>query len=119
MREVDRAPARHEGVDIVAADAAQDARKGRLDFTLLATAEGQEFHDERVFSAAAARIQRCHFTELARMAVREKGMNALDVVSHGAVTNGPSAAGIVAGHAADGGPGGRRYIDGKPEPMRP
>ena len=51
-------------------------------------------------------------------AVREQRLDRDHVVAHGAVAHRAAAAGIVAGHAADGRARGGRDIDRKPQPVR-
>ena len=54
----------------------------------------------------------------ASRAVRQHGLDRQHIVAHGAVAHRASAAGIVAGHAADGGARGGRDIDREPQPVR-
>jgi hypothetical protein len=52
-------------------------------------------------------------------AVRKRRIHRARVVAHGAISERPPAAGIVAGHAADGGARGGGDVDRKPQAIRP
>src|SRR5579862_2672308 len=119
VREVDVVLAKilalHQRIEIVAADTALNLGEARGDFVLLALADRQQVFGQRpqdrrnIVDVAADRA------EVAERAVGEDRLDGDDVVARGAVTHRAAAAGIVAGHAADGGARRRRDVDRKPE----
>ena len=58
-----------------------------------------------------------HLAEMQARAVRQRRVHRQRVVAHGAVAQRTAAAGIVAGHAADGGARGGGDVDRKPQPV--
>ena len=108
-----------ERVEIVAADAALHLGKARRDFVGFARADG-----EQVFAQAAAAAtptsDRSSPMRPKCASVPSASTASIDehIVAHGAVAQRAAAAGIVAGHAADGGARGGRDIDRKPQAVR-
>ena len=119
MRHVVRSIARHQRVEIVAADAALHLRKSLGDLGGLALAEIEHVAEQRkpaIGRIHARQIAR-HLAEMQQRAVSQRRIHRQRVVAHGAVAQRTSAAGIVAGHAADGGARGGRDVDRKPQPV--
>ena len=119
MRHVVRRIARHQRVEIVAADAALHFRKSFRDLGRLALAEVEHVAEQR--KPALRRIHprqiARHLAEMQQRAVGERRIHRQRVVAHGAVAQRAAAAGIVAGHAADGGARGGGDVDRKPQPV--
>ena len=119
MRHVVGGVARHQRIEIVAADAALHFRKFLGDFGRFPFAESQ--HVGKQIEAVVARIQpgeiARHLTEMKHRAVGKGCVHRQRVIAHGAVAQRAAAAGIVAGHAADGGARRGGDIDRKPQAM--
>ena len=113
-------PIRHERVEVVAADAPLHLGKARLDLRRLALAERQQVAEEvapRRVRVEAGQVA-WDRSEIQKRAVGQRRPHRQRVVAHRAVAQRAPAAGVVAGHAADGGPRRRRDVDGKPQSMR-
>ncbi len=119
MRHVVRRIARHQRIEIIAADAALHFWKFPGDFSRLAFAKRQ--HVAEQIEATLIRIQLLevarHLAEMQQGAVGKGSIHRARVVAHGAVSQRTPAAGIIAGHAADGGAGGGGNVDRKPQPV--
>ena len=120
VREIVLGVLRHELVDVVAADAALDLREALGDLVGLARAQRQQrFRDaaQRQIRRQLGKIGRDR-AEMRRPAVRQHRVDRHDVVARDAVAQRARAAGIVAGHAADGGARGGRDVDREPQAVR-
>ena len=119
MRHVVGGIARHQRIEVVAADAALHFREFRGDLGRFAFAESQ--HVGKQIEAVVARVQprgiARHLAEMKHRAVGEGSVHRQRVVAHGAVAQRAAAAGIVAGHAADGGARRGGDIDREPQAM--
>ena len=117
MRHVVARIARHQRIEIVAADPALHFWKARGDLPGLAGAEIEHVAEQGARAVVRIEIGEIarHLAEAAQRAVGERGLHRQRVVAHGAVAQATAAAGIVAGHAADGGARGRGDVDRKPE----
>ncbi len=107
---------RVQSIQIVAADPALHAGETRGDLVGFACADGQQALGQGAFGRVV------QFTEVRRglaqmdgLAVGHDRVDGQHIVAHGAVTQGAAAAGIVAGHAADGGARGSGDIHRKPK----
>ena len=120
MRHVVRRIARHQRIEIVAADAALHLWKSlaisprpraRRDRACRGTAQARSAGE---FTRARSRgtSPKCK-----QRAVGQRRIHRQRVVAHGAVAQRTAAAGIVAGHAADGGARGGGDVDRKPQPV--
>ena len=120
MRHVVRRIARHQRVQIVAADAALHLGESRCDLGCFAGAERQQIDKQVKFAGPAVQICEIvqHLAEMQHPAIRQCRIHRQRIVAHGAVTQRASAAGIVAGHAADGGARGGGDIDREPKAVR-
>jgi hypothetical protein len=119
MGEVDIVPSRHQRIDVVTADPALHPGKARRDLAGLARAEreqiaGQGLEGRIVGQVGKVRRDR---TEMRPGAVSQQCVDGEDVFPRVAIAQRATAAGVVCRHAADGGAGGCRDIDRKPEPM--
>ena len=103
---------RREGIDVVAADAAQLAREAGGDLVGLADAECAQRGKQR------RRLLRIGGTEAMARTVGEQRVDREHVVGHQPVADALGTAGIVAGHAADGAALVRRGIDREEEAVR-
>ena len=119
MRHVVRRIARHQRIEIVAADPALHLREFIRDLGRLALAEREHVAKQRKRGVGRVHLGEVarHFAEMHLRSVRERGIQRQRVVAHGAVAQRPPAAGIVAGHAADGGARRRGDVDRKPQPV--
>jgi len=116
MGHVVRRIARNESIEIVAADPALHFRKPVGDLGRLALAECQHVAKQRGgFGRFHSRKVARHLCEMQPRAVGQSSIDRNRVVAHGAVSERPPAAGIVAGHAADGGARGGGDVDRKPQ----
>ena len=116
MRHVVRRVAGDQRIEVVAADPALHLWKPFGDFRGFASTERQHVAKQccpRI--AVAQRIAGIDRAEMQPGAVGECGIHGQCVVAHGAVAQRAPAAGIVAGHAADGGARGGGDIDRKPQ----
>ena len=118
MREVDVVLARHQRVEIVAADAALHLREARGDLVGLARADREQVLGQRPQRRRHVVEVAADAAEMRQRAVRQQRLDRDHVVAHGAVAHRAAAAGIVAGHAADGGARGGGDIDREPQPVR-
>ena len=116
--EIDVVLSRHQRVEIVAADAALHLRKTRGDFVGFARADRQQVLGERPQRRQHVGETAADAAETRERAVGQHGFDRQHIVAHGAVAHRAPAAGIVGGHAADGGARGSRDIDREPQPMR-
>ena len=127
--EVDRPRSRHQRVDQIAADTAGHLGEGVGDVLGLAAAEGEHVAEQlKSFSLPlrrrdappllGGRIVR-HFGEARLGAVGQDGVDRQHVVAHDAVADRARAAGIVAGHAADGGAARGGHVDREPQARQP
>ncbi len=110
-------PIGDQGVEIVAADAALHFRETFGDFAGFAVTQRQQVakqRDLRIIGIQPRNVAR-HVAKLQHLSIGKRGLQREGVVAHGAVAQRPAAAGIVAGHAADGGAGRRRDIHRKPQ----
>ena len=109
----------HEGVDVVAADPPEQGGEAARDLVGLAGAQRAHAPDEIgvVFVAGEPREIPGDLAEPHRVPVGENCADRVHVVHHVAVADGARAAGVVAGHAADGGAVGRRDVDGEEEAL--
>ena len=117
MRHVVRRIARHQRVQIVAADAALHLRESRGDLRCFAATE-REHVGKQIKSAVGGIYPReiaRHLAEMQHPAVGQGGIHRECVVAHGAVAQRAPTARIIAGHAADGGARGGGDIDRKPQ----
>ena len=117
MRHIVGRVARHQRIEIVAADAALHFRKSLGDFLGLALAQRQHVAKQsrsHLAGVGAREIAR-DLAEMQRRAVGERRLHRARVVAHGAISERTPAAGIVAGHAADGGARGGGDVDRKPQ----
>ena len=112
MRHVVGRIARHQRIEIVAADPALHLWKFFRDLGGFARAQRQHVA-KQVGPAVVAR----DLAEVQQLAVGQRRLHRQRVVAHGAVSQRTSAAGIVAGHAADGGARCGGDIDRKPQPV--
>ena len=119
MRHVIRSIARHQRIDVVAADAALHLWKPLGDLACLAFPEIEHVAEQRepAFGRVDLRQVARHFAEMQQRAVGQCRIHRQRVVAHGAVAQRTSAAGVIAGHAADGGAGGGGNVDRKPQPV--
>ena len=117
MRHIVRRFAGRKRIEIVAADTALHLWKFVGDLGRLALAERQHVAKQigRVVVCIGAREVARNLAEMQHRAVRQHRVHRERVVAHGAVAERTSAAGIVAGHAADGGAGSGGDIDRKPQ----
>ena len=117
MRHVVGRIARHQRIEIVAADAALYFWKPRRDLVGLAGSEIEHVAKQGAGAVPGFEIGEIarHLAEAAQSAVGEGGLHRQRVVAHGAVAQAAAAAGIVAGHAANGGARGRGNVDRKPQ----
>ena len=112
MRQIDVVPARHQRIEIVAADAALNFWKAPLDLIGLPRCDGEQVaHQVRRHVDAAV----ADAAEMRARAVSQHGVDRQHVLPRIAVTQRASAAGIVADHAADGGARRGRNIDREPQ----
>ena len=113
MRQIDVVAARHQRIEIVAADAALHFWKAPLDLAGLARGDGEQVAHQirRHVDAGVADA-----AEMRARAVGQHGVDRQHVLARIAVTQRARAAGIVADHAADGGARRGRDIDRKPQP---
>ena len=119
MRKVVRPVGWDQRIEIVAADAPLHLRKTGRDLGGLARAERQHIprqHGGRIVRRDR-RIILCDRSEIHHVAVGERRAHCQRIVAHGAVAQRTAAAGIVAGHAADGGARRGGDIDRKPQPV--
>ena len=116
MGEVDRIVGGHQRVEIVAADPALHLGEARRDLAGLAAAQRQHGGDE--FARRLVGGVLVELGEAAGGAVGKDRVDGDDVVAHRAVAQRARAAGIVAGHAADGGARRGGDVDGKPQAVR-
>ena len=108
-------------VDVVAADAALHLRKARGDLVGLARAEREQVAGQRSQRRIRRQIaDRSAPTGPKCAALPSASSASIDehVVARVAVAQRARAAGIVAGHAADGGARGGRDVDRKPQAVR-
>ena len=119
MRHVVRRIARHQRIEIVAADAALHLRKplGYLRGLAFAEIEHVPEQGKPALGRVHPRQIPRHLAEMQARAVAQRGVHRQRVVAHGAVAQRTAAAGIVAGHAADGGARGGGDVDRKPQPV--
>ncbi len=108
----------HQRVEIVAADAALHLGEARRDFVGLAGADGEQVLRQRPQRRRHVGDVAADAAEMAERAVGQDRLDGDDVVAHGAVAQTAAAAGVVAGHAADGRPRRGRDIDRKPQAVR-
>ena len=108
-----------DGVDVVAADPAQQLRPAGVDLIGLARRDGAKAGDQVPIRPSAVHgfDGAGDLAEMPRLAVRHHGVDGAHVLDHVAVPDGPRPAAVVAGHAADGGAAGGRRVDGKEQPM--
>ena len=120
MRQIVRRIARHQRVEIIAADAALHFRefvrrsrrpRARRDRACRETAQARR-RSHSTCARSRATSPKCKQRAVGKGCIHRAG-----VVAHGAVAQRASAAGIVAGHAADRGPRRRGDIDRKPQAM--
>ena len=120
MCEIERVAAGQERIEIVAADAALHFRKARFDFARLARADREQIARDAAQRRSRRQIGQVG-TDGAEMRLRSVGEDRVDrqhVLARIAVAQRARAAGIVAGHAADGGARGGGDIDRKPQAVR-
>ena len=119
MRHVVRRVARHQRIEIVAADAALHFWKSFGDLGRLALAEIEHVAKQRKPALRGIHPRQIarHLAEMQERAVGQRRIHRQRVVAHGAVAQRTAAAGIVAGHAADGGARGGGDVDRKPQPV--
>ena len=119
MREVVDRRVGRERIEIVAADPALHLRKARRDLVGFAQADGEQVLGERAQLFVGRRVLQAGTdeAEMRLLAVGEDRIDREDIVAGDAVAQRPRPAGIVAGHAADGGAGRRRDVDRKPQPV--
>ena len=117
MRQIVRRIARHQRVEIIAADPALYLRESFGDFFGLARAEVEHVAKQCKSAIIRARWRQIprDLAEMQKRAVGKGCVHRTGIVAHGAVAQRTSAAGIVAGHAADGGPRRRGHVDRKPQ----
>ena len=108
---------REEDVEVVAADAAQHLGVQALD--LVALGEGQRRHLVGDGAHGGRHVLGPRRAEACALAVHQQGVDRGDVVHHVAVADRTAAAGIVAGHAAQGALRRGRDVDRIPEAVRP
>jgi hypothetical protein len=116
--EVDRLRVGHEGVEVIAADAAIQLGEAGVNQVGVARPKGEHLCGDPVSGGVAARALRGDGAEACHAAVGEDRLDREDVVAHGAVAQRPPAAGIVGRHAADGGARGGGDVDREPEVVR-
>ena len=120
MREIGVIIARHQRIEIVAADAALHLGKARDDFFRLACADRQQVARQRLRFRRVGKLRQIRVDppEPRMRAIRQPRLDAEHVVAHGAEPQRARAAGIVGRHAADGRARCGRDIDRKPQAMR-
>ena len=104
-------------VQVVTLNAAQDLGPVRIDLGGFAAHHGVNFLHQRAISRRSAG-QLAAGAEMELVSACEPGVDAEHVMHHVAVANGACAAGIVAGHAADGRLRGSRHVHRKPQLAR-
>ena len=112
-----RRGARHQGVEIVAADPALHLGESRGDLVGFAGAEGEKIAGERRQRRSRRKVAQVgrDRAEMRRAAVGHHRVDRKHVVAHGAVAQRTAAARIVGRHAADGGARSGRDVDRKPQ----
>ena len=108
---------RCQRIEVVAADPALHMREARRNLTGLTLTERQHVAKQvaaRHLGVLPSHVAR-YFAEMQQGAVGQRGVHRNGIVAHGAVTQRAAAAGIVAGHAADGGARGGGDVDRKPQ----
>ena len=120
MREVEVVASGQQRIEIVAADAALHLREARRDFVGFARADREQIAGEREHRRMTAEIPPDRATPDPNFApaIGEDRIDRNDVFARVAVAQRARAAGIVAGHAADGGARRGRDIDRKPQAVR-
>ena len=120
MREIDLVLARHQRVEIIAADPALHLRKARLDLARLARADGEQILRKRLERRIRRQVReiRRNIPETRDCAVGKHRVDREHVVAHHAVAQRAAAAGIVPRHAADGRARRGGDVDRKPQPVR-
>ena len=118
MGEIDVVLARHQRVEIVAADPALHLGEARGDLARLARADGEQILDQRPQRRRHVVEIAADAAEMAERAVRQQGVDRDHVVAHGAVTQTTAATAIIAGHAAYRRPRRGGDIDREPQPVR-
>ena len=120
MREIEIVAARREGVEIVAADPALDLGEARVDLVGLALADREQIARQSPQRRVCGNIGEvgADRAEMRAAAVSQQRVDRDHVLARIAVAQRARAAGIVAGHAADGGARGGRDIDRKPQAVR-
>ena len=118
MGEIDVVLAGHQRVEIIAADAALHLGEARGDFVGFTRADGEQVLGKRPQRRRHVIEVATDTAEMRQRAVCQHGLDREHVVAHGAVAQRAPAAGIVAGHAADGGARGGGNIDREPQPVR-
>ncbi len=121
MRQIVRRVARHQRIEIVAADPALHLREFFRDLGGLARAEIEHVAKQVHAAIAGIHLRQIarHLTEMQQGAVGKRRVDRNRVIAHGAVAQRTAATGIVAGHAADGGARGGGNVDRKPQAMLP
>ena len=119
VREIEIVAARHQGIEVVAADPALDLREPGLDLVRLRGREGEQ----ALRQGMQRRVER-NIRQIARArpetrptAVGQHRVDRLHVLARIAVAQRAGAAGIVAHHAPDGGARCGRDVDRKPQTM--
>ncbi len=108
-----------ERIEIVAADPALHFRKARRDLVGFAQTDGEQILGERaqLFVRRGVLQAGADGAEMRLHSVGEDRVDREDIVAGHAIAQRARPAGIVAGHAADGGARGRRDVDRKPQPV--
>ncbi len=109
-------PLGREAVEVVAGHPPRHLREPGLDLVLLPLPEGGRLPGQRADRRVRDLRRR---PEAPARAVGEAGVDRRDAVDHVAVGHRPRAAGVVAGHAAEGRLRRGRHVHGKPEPVLP
>ena len=104
-------------VQVVTLNAAQNLGPACVDLARFAPHDGMNFFHQRAISRRSAG-QLAAGAEMELVSACEPGVDTEHVMHHVAVANGACAAGIVAGHAADGRLRGSRHIHRKPQLAR-
>ena len=120
MRQVFRTDARHQGIDVVTSHPALDVRVMQVriagsDFCRFPPAQLQQgFGNLAVVLRDSPGLKIAwDGTEMQLAAIRQQGIDGVDILHHAAVTDGARAAGIIAGHAANSSPGRGRDVHGE------
>ena len=117
MRQIEIVAARHQGVEIIAADPPLDLGEPGLDLAGLRGRERQQIGRERPQRRGRRNIRQIarDRPEMRPAAVGQHRIDRLHVLARIAVAQRAGAAGIVAHHAADGGARGGRDVDREPQ----